>query len=103
MSADVQIFYRRQLTGEIKKYSPLFSAVIPTGASIPSGSAATSYTQTYNGSASGSCVTSVDATGTIPTFTTPALSAVGVYAFTVTASLSDGQVRKAIYYVGVDA
>ena len=103
MSSDVQIFFRRQLTSEIKKYSPDFSAVLPTGASIPSGSAATTYTTSFLGSGSGSCTTSVNAAGTIPTFTTPALSAVGVYIFTVSASLSDNQVRRAIYYVSVDA
>lgn len=99
--SDVQMFYRSQLTGEIKKYSPDFSEVIPTGASIPSGSAATTYTQILNGSASGSAATTVDATGTVPTFTTPALSTIGAYAFTVSASLSDGQVRKALYVIKV--
>ena len=101
--SDVQTFWRKQLTGEVKKYSPDFTAVIPTGASIPSGSAATTYSQTYNGSAAGSAATTVDATGTIPTFTTPALSTTGLYQFLVAASMSDGQVRKALYVIQVDA
>lgn len=99
--SDVQIFHRSQLTGEIKKYSPDFSEVIPTGASIPTGQASTTYVQIVNGSASGSAATVVDATGLVPTFTTPALSTTGAYAFTVAASTSDGQVLKALYVIKV--
>lgn len=93
-----QTFYDTQLTAEVKKYTPDFTAFLPTGGSVAS--ASTAYTQTYNGSASGSCATTV--TASAATFTTPALSATGLYQFVVSATLSDSQVRKAVYVVRVD-
>lgn len=94
--SDVFHFVRRQSTGEVKAYSADFTRVIPSGASIPSGSAAVVYTQTYGGASSGSVPATVNAAGVIVTYITPALTA-GVYRFVVSASMSDGQVRQAIY------
>lgn len=94
--SDVFHFVRYQAAGEAKAYSPDFSRVIPTGASIPAGSAAVTYTQTYGGASSGSVPAVVSPTGVIVTYITPAL-AVGAYRFIVSASLSDGQVRWAVY------
>lgn len=96
----LQTFYDAQLTSEVKKYTVDLSAFVPTGGSVASGS--TSYAQTYNGSASGTCTTAVDG-GSALTFTTPALSAAGLYTFTASATLSDSQIRKAIYVIRVDA
>lgn len=92
-------FYDTQLTSEVKKYTVDLSAFLPSGGSVASASA--SYSQTYNGSASGSCATSVTASEV--TFTSPALSATGSYLFTVSATLSDSQIRKALYVIRVDA
>ena len=94
-----QTFYDTQLTSEVKKYSPDFSAFLPAGGSVASGS--TAYAQTYGGAASGTCSTSTSASGA--TFTTPALSAAGLYTFTCSVTLSDSQIRKAIYVVRIDA
>lgn len=99
--SDVFHFVRRQIAGEQKSYSPDFLQLIPVGASLTG--ASTAYTQLYGGSMSGSAQTSIDATGTIVTFLTPALSPAGLYRFTVTATVSDGQVRKALYDIRVDA
>lgn len=100
--SDVFHFVRRQVSGERKAYSPDFSRVIPVGASIPAGSASVTYTQAYGGASSGSLPAIVDSSGTIVTYVTPAFSA-GVYRVTVSASLSDGQVRRALYDLHVVA
>lgn len=94
-----QTFYDTQLTAEVKKYTPEFTAFLPSGGSVAS--ASTAYAQTYGGSVSGSCVTTT--TASTATFTTPALSAAGLYTFTVSATLSDSEIRKAIYVIRVDA
>jgi len=94
-----QSFYDQQLTAEAKKYTVDFSDFLGS-ASLVSGS--TSYAQTYGGSASGSATTVV-AGGSLATFTTPALSAAGLYTFTTSVTLSDAQVRKALYVIRVDA
>lgn len=94
-----QTFYDTQLTAEVKKYTVDLSAFLPSGASPAS--ASTSYAQTYGGSVSGSCVTTVSASGV--TFTAPALSTAGLYTFTVSATLTDSQIRKAFYVIRVDA
>lgn len=91
-------FYDSQLTGEVKKYTVDLTAFLPTGGSVSSGS--TSYSQTYNGSASGSCTVVV--TASTLTFTAPSL-ATGSYLFTCSATLSDSQIRKALYVIRVDA
>lgn len=94
------MFWDVQLTSEVKKYSIDFGPFIPTGASVASGS--TSYTQQYNGSASGTATTSITG-GSIATFTAPALTTTGYYLFTTSVTLSDSQVRKALYGIRVDA
>lgn len=96
----LQTFYDVQFTNEVKKYTVDLSAFVPTGGSVASGS--TSYAQSYNGSASGTCTTAIDG-GSALTFTTPALSAAGLYTFTASATLSDSQVRKVVYVVRIDA
>lgn len=100
--SDVFHFVRRQAADERKAYSPDFSRVIPVGASIPPGSASVAYTQTYGGASSGSLPATVDPSGAIVTYVTPAFAA-GVYRITVSASLSDGQVRRALYDLHVVA
>lgn len=99
MSLTVDAFYDSQRTGEVKKYTTDMSNFLPAGASISSASA--NYVQTYNGSASGSCATAVS--GGSVTHTSPALSTTGTYTFTVSATVSDGEVRKAVWYINVDA
>ncbi len=97
--SDVNEFFRQQLVGEIKKYSPDFTDVVPSAASIAS--ASTAYTQVLNGSASGSAATTISSP--VVTFTTPALATWGLYHFDVSATLSDGQDLKARYVIQVDA
>ena len=98
-----QSFFDSQLTSEIKKYTTDFGEFFSSGASIPSaGSASASYQQTLGGAASGSCAVAVTG-GSLVTHTSPALSAAGAYTFTVTANVTDGQTRKALWFVRVDA
>lgn len=101
MADTLQTFYDTQVTGEIKTYSTNFGDFLGSGASIPSGSLAATYQQTFGGAASGSCAVSVTG-GSIANHTSPALSLTGTYTFAVTANMSDGQTRKAIWYVRVD-
>jgi len=98
MSNTVQTFYDTQLTAEVKKYTVDLSAFLPAGGSVVSGSA--TYSQTFGGAASGTC--SVSTTASAATFTSPALSAAGLYTFTLSATLSDSQIRKAYYAIRVD-
>lgn len=100
MSLTVASFFDTQRTSEVKKYSTDFGDFIPSGASVVSASA--NYAQSFGGTASGSCVTSVTG-GSIVTHTSPALSLTGAYAFTISATLTDNQIRKAIWYVTISA
>lgn len=96
----LQTYWDTQYTGETRIYTIDISGFIPAGASATGGS--TTYAQTYNGSASGSAATTITG-GSALSFTTPAFSAVGQYTFTASASLSDGQLRKLVYIIRVDA
>lgn len=95
----VQSFFDTQLTNEVKPYTTDFTEFIRAGASIAS--VAASYAQTFGGAASGSCA--VGASGGSVTHISPALSAAGSYRFTVAATMSDSDVRKAIWHVRIDA
>lgn len=96
----LQTFYDTQFTSEVKKYSVDLEQFIPAGGSVSSGSC--NYTQTFNGSASGSAAVSITG-GSILTFTTPALSTAGVYEFLSSVTLSDSQIRKVLYVIRFDA
>lgn len=100
MSLTVASFSDTQITSEVKKYSTNFGDFIPAGGSVVS--ASTAYAQTFNGSASGSCSTAVTG-GSIVTFTSPALAATGTYTYTVSATLTDSQIRIAEWYVVVSS
>ncbi len=104
MSLTVQTFFDSFIAGEVAKRTTDFGEFIPAGASIPSaGNTSASYQQTFGGSLSGSCATSV-AGGSLVTHTIPAAASLtGQYTFSVAASLSDGQVRKALWYETVHA
>lgn len=94
----IQSFFDSQLASEVKPYTTDFTDFIRSGASIASVSA--SYAQTLGGAASGSCAAGASS-GSV-THISPALSA-GSYTFTVTANMSNSDVRKAIWYVNVNA
>lgn len=100
MGLTVASFYDTQYLYEVKKYSTDFGDFIPTGGSVVSASA--NYAQTFGGTASGSCVTSVTG-GSIVTFVSPALSVAGTYTYSASATLTDGQVRRANWYVTISA
>lgn len=93
-----QIFYDTQMTAELKKYTVDLTEFLPTSASIAGASAW--YAQTFGGSTSGSMATSV--TSPYVTFTTPSLTT-GLWTLGASAALSDGQIRKALVIVRVDA
>lgn len=104
MSNTVQSFFDSQLISEVKPMTTDFTDFIRDGASISS--VAASYAQTFapgGGSlaSGGSCA--VGASEGSVTHTSPALSAAGGYRFVVTATMSDGDVRKALWYVRIDA
>ena len=103
MSTTIQTFFESQLVNEVKPYTTDFTDFIRSGASISA--VAASYAQTFNpgGSAlaSGSCAAGISA-GSV-THISPALSAAGSYSFLVTATMTDNDVRKAIWYVQIDA
>jgi hypothetical protein len=99
----IQSFFDSQLTNEAKKYTTDFGEFFSSGASIAAAaSTSASYQQTLGGAASGSCAMALTG-GSLVTHTSPALSAAGAYTFTVAASCTDGQVRKALWYVSVNA
>ncbi len=95
----VQTFWDSQLTGEIKPYTTDVTAFLPSGVTAVSGSAA--YSQTFGGSAAGTFTAVVGAGGSDVTMTTPALAAVGEYDFTVSFTLTNGNVRKVMYKITV--
>jgi hypothetical protein len=94
-----QVFYDTQLTSEVKKYSTDLDQFIPAAGSVVSGSC--TYTQTFNGTATGSAAVSITG-GSIGTFTSPALSGTGVYQFVTSYTLSDSQIRKTVHLVHID-
>lgn len=97
---DIPSYFDGQKTAEVKQYATNFGDYIPAGGSVASASAA--YAQTFGGAASGSCAVGVSG-GSVVYHTSPGLSLPGSYTFTVSASLSDGQLRKALWFVKVDA
>jgi len=99
MSETVQRFYDSQLTTEVKPYTTDFTDFIRSGASISA--VAASYAQTFGGSLSGSCAAGASA-GSV-THVSPALSLAGSYTFNVTATMSNSDVRRAIWFIRVDA
>lgn len=98
----IQSFYGTQVTGEVKPWTTDFTAFIRSGASISS--VAASYAQTFSGTggalASGSCA--VGASGGSVTHVSPALSDTGSFTFAVTATMSNADVRVALWFVKVD-
>jgi len=100
--ATEQMFFDSQLTGEVKPMTTDFTNFIRSGASISA--VAASYAQSFSGTggalASGSCA--AGASGGSGTFVSPAPTDPGPYAFAVTATMSNGDVRSAIWFVKVD-
>lgn len=97
-----QTFYDTQLGNETKPYTTDFTNFIRAGASISA--VAASYAQSFSAAgsalASGSCA--VGASGASVTHVSPPLPDPGSYSFAVTATMSNGDVRSAIWYVKVD-
>lgn len=91
-----------QRLGEVKPYTADLTNYIRSGASISG--VAGSYAQTFSpaGSAlaSGSCAASASAGSA--TIVSPALVDTGQYAFAATATMSNGDVRSAIWFVTVN-
>jgi len=101
MSEPTPLFDTQRI-GEVKPYTSDFTSFIRTGSNISS--VAGSYAQTFSpaGSAlaSGSCAAS--SSGASVTIVSPALVDTGQYAFAATATMSNGDVRSAIWFVKVD-
>lgn len=91
-----------QRTGEVKPYTADLTAYIRSGASISgvAGSYAQSFSPAGSAPASGSCAAS--SSGASVTIVSPALADTGSYAFAATATMSNGDVRSAIWFVTVN-
>ena len=101
MSEPTPLFETQRL-GEVKPYTYDFTSFLRSGAAISS--VAGSYAQTYSpaGSAlaSGSCASALS--GGSVTIISPALVDTGQYAFAVTATMNNGDVRSQVWFVTVN-